>query len=156
MDTRTEEKRSQIMASVRSKNTGPELLVRRFLWSKGLRYRIHDRTLPGTPDLALSKQKLAIFVHGCFWHGHDDCRRGRLPKSRVDYWKGKIEANKTRDSAVAEKLGKMGWKRLVVWDCELRTKKAASRTLPDLLDRIRTQSSDISSKRCRESKSRLS
>jgi len=96
VDTRTPEERSRIMAAVHSKNTTPELLVRRYLWSQGVRYRIHPKHLPGQPDIAISRCKLAIFVHGCFWHGHDNCVRGRLPKTRVEYWKAKIEANKKR------------------------------------------------------------
>lgn len=143
MDTRTKKKRSQIMASVRSKNTGPELLVRRFLWSNGLRYRIHVATLPGTPDISLAKHKLAIFIHGCFWHGHDGCNRGRLPKSRVDYWTAKIEANKVRDASTGEQLKLMGWRQLVVWECQLRTQKAASDSLPNLLNEIRLLCQDI-------------
>lgn len=138
MDTRSKEKRSQIMASVRSKNTGPELVVRRFLWSKGLRYRIHVASLPGTPDIVISKHKLAIFIHGCFWHGHNGCNRGRLPKSRVEYWRAKIDTNRVRDAAVFEQLRILGWKHLVVWDCLIRTQKAASITLPKLLNEIRT------------------
>ena len=139
MDTRTKEKRSQIMASVRSKNTRPELLVRRFLRSRGLRYRIHVTTLPGTPDIAMAKYKLVIFIHGCFWHGHKGCNRGRLPKSKVEYWRAKIDANRDRDAAVFKQLRNIGWRQLVVWDCQVRTQKAASRTLPELLGQIRNE-----------------
>ena len=143
MDTRTKEKRRQIMASVRSKNTRPELLVRRFLWSKGLRYRVHVANLPGTPDIAFTRQKLAIFIHGCFWHGHDGCSRGRLPKSRVAYWSSKIEATKFRDAAIAQQLKLEGWSQLVVWECQIRTKKAAPAYLPKLLNEIRSLSLEI-------------
>lgn len=132
MDTRTQEERSRIMAAVQSKNTGPELLVRRFLWSKGMRFRIHVSSLPGTPDIAVRRLRLAIFVHGCFWHGHDGCQRGRLPKSRLEYWGAKIEANKRRDAATAEQLSRQGWHQLVIWDCQLRTQQAAAVALPRL------------------------
>ena len=137
MDTRSKEKRSQIMAAVHSRDTGPEMLVRRFLWSKGMRYRVHVANVPGTPDIAVRRHKLAIFVHGCFWHGHDNCSRGRLPGSRLEYWGEKIHANRHRDAAITEQLNQEGWRQLVVWECQLRTQRAASITLPRLLDEIR-------------------
>lgn len=136
MDTRSKEKRSEIMAAVHSKDTGPEMLVRRYLWSKGMRYRVHAANIPGRPDIAVRRHKLAIFVHGCFWHGHEDCPRGRLPKSRLDYWGPKIDANKKRDVEIAERLKREGWHQLVVWECQIRTKKAASIALPKLWNDI--------------------
>jgi len=136
MDTRSKEKRSQIMASVHSKNTGAELMVRKYLWAHGIRYRIHLSNLPGTPDIAIPSCKLVIFIHGCFWHGHENCSRGRLPKSRIEYWKNKIEINKKRDIQTVEILKSMGWQELVIWDCQLRTQKCASITLPSVLNRI--------------------
>ena len=142
-DTRSKEQRSRIMAAVHSKNTSSELLVRRFLWSNGVRYRIHFADLPGKPDIVLPRCKLAIFVHGCFWHGHENCSLGRLPKSRVDYWKSKIATNKKRDRSVRMKLGSEGWRILVIWHCQLRTKKAASIALPDLLERIECLCSNV-------------
>lgn len=137
MDTRSKEKRSEIMAAVHSKDTGPEMLVRRYLWSKGMRYRVHAADIPGRPDIAVRRHKLAIFVHGCFWHGHEDCPRGRLPKSRLDYWGPKIDANKKRDAAIAEQLKREGWHQLVVWECQIRTQKAAAAALPQLWNDIR-------------------
>lgn len=134
MDTLTEEKRSRNMAAVHSKDTGPELVVRRYLWSKGVRYRVHPKNVPGMPDIVLHRFKLAIFVHGCFWHGHEGCSRGSLPKSRLDFWSAKIDANKKRDNLNEERLKQQGWRQLVVWDCHLRTKKAAAFALPKLLD----------------------
>jgi len=134
MDTFTPEKRSRIMAAVRGKNTGPELLIRRFLRSNGVGYRIHNASLPGKPDIAVLRYKVAIFVHGCFWHGHEQCPRGRLPKSRVEYWRAKIEANKQRDRLVEERVRDAGWQPLVIWECRLRTQKAASVTLDNLLN----------------------
>jgi DNA mismatch endonuclease, patch repair protein len=136
MDTRSKEKRSQIMAAVHSKNTGAELMVRKYLWAHGIRYRIHLSNLPGTPDIAIPRCKLVIFVHGCFWHGHENCSRGRLPKSRIEYWKNKIEVNKKRDIQTSETLKSMGWQELVIWDCQLRTRKSATITLPSVLSRI--------------------
>ena len=143
MDTRSRHKRSQIMAAVRSKDTTPELTVRRFLWSRGIRYRVHVGSVPGTPDIAIHRYKLAIFVHGCFWHGHKACSRGRLPKSRLEYWRPKIDANRTRDLAIAEELEREGWRQLVIWECQLRTQKAASKALPQLLDDIRLMCPEI-------------
>ena len=112
-------KRSQIMARVSSKDTKPELIVRRALHSLGYRYRLHRKDLPGSPDIVFLSRKVAIFVHGCYWHGHE-CRWGRLPKSNTSYWRQKIEANTDRDKRKAEELSKLGWRVLVVWQCELR------------------------------------
>jgi DNA mismatch endonuclease (patch repair protein) len=136
MDTLSPEKRSEIMSAVRSKNTKAELLVRSYLWSHGIRYRIHYKYLPGKPDIAIPRYKLAIFIHGCFWHGHDGCQRGRLPKSRLEYWEPKIKANKSRDCRIEEELAEIGWRQLVIWECQLRTQKAASNTLPEILNQI--------------------
>lgn len=142
MDTVSQEKRSRIMAAVHSKNTRAELLVRRYLWSNGIRYRIHDKNLPGKPDIVIPRYKLAIFVHGCFWHGHDGCSRGRLPKSRLEYWEPKIEANKKRDCLIGEELKEIGFRQLVIWECQLRTQRAASKTLPEVLNQILSTCSD--------------
>lgn len=144
MDTVSQEKRSQIMSAVRSKNTQAELLVRRYLWSHGIRYRIYSTDLPGKPDIVIRRCKLVIFIHGCFWHGHEGCPRGRIPKSRIEYWKPKIEANKLRDRQIEEKLATLGWQQLIIWDCQLRTQQSASRTLPKILDWIQanTESCD--------------
>jgi len=136
MDTLSPKKRSEVMSAIRSKNTKAELLVRHYLWAHGIRYRVHHKDLPGKPDIAIPKLKLAIFIHGCFWHGHDDCKRGRLPKSKLEYWKPKIEANKKRDRRIEKELYKEGWRQLVIWECQLRTQKKASNTLPKLLNRI--------------------
>lgn len=137
VDTRTKEQRHKIMAAVRSKDTQPELLVRKYLWGQGIRYRLHVKNLPGTPDIVIPKLKIVIFVHGCFWHGHEGCSLGQLPKSRVEYWKEKIERNKLRDQLIEEKLETYGWRILVIWHCELRTKEAASISLPILHAKIK-------------------
>lgn len=112
-------KRSAIMASVRTKNTGPELRIRRHLYKLGYRYRLHRRDLPGSPDIVFPSQKKAIFVHGCFWHGHG-CRWGQPPRSNLEYWIPKIEANQLRDSTKNTALYTAGWTSLVLWQCELR------------------------------------
>ena len=130
------------MAAVHSKDTRAELLVRRFLWSHGIRYRIHSKYLPGKPDIVISRYRLAIFVHGCLWHGHENCPRGRIPKSRVKYWRNKIETNKSRDRLTEKKLKEKGWQQLVIWECQLRTQKAASITLPEVLIQILSMRSD--------------
>ena len=117
MDTRTPEQRRRIMQAVKSKNTKPEWIVRSLLHGMGYRYRLHRKDLPGRPDIALISRRKAIFVHGCFWHGHD-CSKGRLPKSRLDYWKPKLERNKERDREKTAMLQSLGWAVLVIWQCE--------------------------------------
>ena len=107
------------MASVRSKDTKVELLVRRGLHANGLRFRVHARHLPGKPDLALAKWRAVVFVNGCFWHGHD-CDRFKLPKTNVEFWKQKIDRNRKRDSINRERLLQMGWRVLTIWECALR------------------------------------
>jgi len=111
--------RSSIMASVSSKNTGPELTIRKLLFSIGYRYKLHPRNLPGTPDIAFTKREKVIFVHGCFWHGHE-CKYGRLPKSRTEYWAEKIKTNRHRDKKNLRKLHDLGWQALVIWQCQLK------------------------------------
>jgi len=143
VDTLRKEQRSSIMAAVHSKDTGTELMVRRFLWSRGIRYRIHPAYLPGKPDIVIPRCRLAIFVHGCFWHGHENCPSGRLPKSRVEYWKAKIETNKSRDHLIEEKLKAKGWRYLVIWECQLRTQKAASINLPEVLNQIKSMCPEL-------------
>ena len=117
MDTRTEEQRRRIMQAVRTRDTGPEMIVRRLLHRLGYRYRLHRKDLPGRPDVAFLSRRKAIFVHGCFWHGHG-CPKGRLPKSRLDYWEPKLSGNKERDKRREEELRSMGWDVLVIWQCE--------------------------------------
>lgn len=124
--------RSAIMKTVGTKNTGPEMIVRRLLHSKGYRYRLHRRDLPGSPDMVFPRLRKALFVHGCFWHGHD-CSKGRLPKSKLDYWGPKIEANKERDRRAVAALTEMGWGVETIWQCELRDIPAISTKLNDFL-----------------------
>ena len=112
--------RSQVMARVKGKNTTPELKVRAALWRAGLRYRLHAAALPGKPDVLFPGRRLALFVHGCFWHGHDCPRGARAPKENADYWRRKIDRNRARDQATILALTAMGWRTLTVWECELR------------------------------------
>jgi DNA mismatch endonuclease (patch repair protein) len=111
------------MQSVKTKDTGPERAVRRALFAAGYRYRLHRRDLPGSPDVVFPGRKKAIFVHGCFWHGHG-CSKGRASKSRIDYWGPKLEANKARDARNLRDLEAQGWSVLVIWQCELADMEA--------------------------------
>lgn len=124
MDTLKPEERSKRMSLVRSKDTKPELAVRRWLHARGYRYRLHANKLPGRPDLVFPARKKALFVHGCFWHRHEDCALARLPKSRLEFWVPKLEANAARDRQKIEALRSLGWDVLVVWECELRDMEA--------------------------------
>lgn len=121
-DTRSKEQRRRIMQSVGTRNTGPEVLVRRVLHRLGFRFRLHRKDLPGSPDIVLPKWRTVLFVHGCFWHGHG-CSKGRLPKSRLDYWEPKIDANRRRDAEAAEKLRAAGWRVLTIWQCECKDER---------------------------------
>ncbi len=114
------EKRSAVMRRVRGKDTAPELIVRRMLWRLGARYRLHRRDLPGRPDVALPGRRLAIFVHGCFWHGHDCARGARVPKANRVYWLDKVARNRARDAAARAALEAQGWCVETVWECELK------------------------------------
>jgi DNA mismatch endonuclease (patch repair protein) len=119
MDNLTPEERSAQMSLVRSKDTKPELRVRRLVHGLGYRYRLHKAELPGKPDLVFASRRKVIFVHGCFWHGHR-CRLGRMPKSSVGYWRNKIGTNQGRDKRTQRRLRRLGWKCLTVWECSLR------------------------------------
>ncbi len=118
-DNRTVESRSALMGRIGGKNTAPELTVRRLLHGLGYRFRLHRKALPGTPDIVFPGRRKAIFVHGCFWHGHG-CSIGRPPKSRLDYWLPKLDANKLRDEAKRAELAAIGWKTLTVWQCQIK------------------------------------
>ncbi len=138
MDTFSKEERSRIMRAVRDRDTKPEMLVRRLVHALGYRFRLHRADLPGKPDLAFIGMKKAVFVHGCFWHGHD-CRRGaRIPKTNTDYWVRKIERNRTRDAAHRAAYAEMGWSVLVLWECELRDVDAPAARLKAFLDEGRS------------------
>jgi DNA mismatch endonuclease (patch repair protein) len=126
--------RSRMMSGIRGKNTKPELVIRRGLFQRGLRYRLHVSNLPGKPDLVFPKYRAVVFVHGCFWHGHD-CKLFKWPASNVDFWRNKIEKNMERDNNSIEALQKAGWRVLVIWECVTRKHNAAEVNL--LLDRIK-------------------
>lgn len=128
MDTRTPQQRRQIMQAVKSKDTTPELVVRRLLFGMGYRFRLHRRDLPGTPDIVFVSRRKALFVHGCFWHAHG-CARGRPPQSRPEYWLPKLQANVNRDRAKIDSLRTNGWEALVVWECETKDRERLSAVL---------------------------
>lgn len=134
-DVHTPEVRSYNMKCIRSKNTKPEILLRKALFSMGFRYKLHDKNLPGRPDLVLKKFKTVIFVHGCFWHGHENCRYFVIPKTRTDWWLNKISLNKKNDLVNKEKLLKLGWKVIEVYECELKRGKIEA-TVNSVSDRI--------------------
>ncbi len=119
MDIWSKEKRSQVMSHIRSKDTKPEMAVRSLLHRMGYRFRLHKRELPGCPDIVIPKYNSVIFVHGCFWHLHEGCRDGTIPKTQHEKWKLKLERNVERDKLHYEELHKMGWKVLVIWECEV-------------------------------------
>lgn len=119
MDIWTKEKRSSVMARILSKNTKPELVVRRILTKNSFRYRLHDNKLPGKPDIVLRKYGAVIFVHGCFWHLHKGCPNARMPKTRLKYWRAKLVNNAERDIQHRKELKKLGWKILCLWECEI-------------------------------------
>ena len=134
-DIYSKNKRSQIMSKISGKETEPEISVRKFLFRKGFRYRKNDKRYPGTPDIVLPKYKTVIFVHGCFWHGHN-CRAGKLPETRKEVWKNKIDTNIARDKKNRQDLEKLGWKVLVIWQCELKNKKIRAEKLKEIEQKI--------------------
>ena len=136
MDTLTSEQRSRNMAAIKGKDTKPEMIVRKYLFSRGLRFRVQVRKLPGNPDIVLPKYKTVIFVNGCFWHGHEGCKYFRLPKSNVEFWKEKIERNIARDRESTQALFNLGWKVIRVWECELRNKVNREDTLNKIYNSI--------------------
>ena len=120
-DLKTPEERSRNMAAIRSRDTKPEMFVRRYLHSMGWRYGLHNKKLPGTPDIVMRRFKTVIFVHGCFWHGHENCKYYRLPKSNTEFWQTKVDKNRARDVRDIDALHKLGWRVVVVWECQLKT-----------------------------------
>lgn len=134
VDTLTPAERSTRMSLVRSKDTKPELLVRRLAHGMGFRFRLHDGSLPGKPDLVFPGRRKVIFVHGCFWHRHGKCKNTRWPKSRLDFWKPKLEKNRARDQVNRRALRKLGWRVLVVWECQIENSEGLSRRIREFLD----------------------
>ena len=123
MDTLSAEQRHDNMAAIKGKGTKPEMIVRKFLWSRGFRYRVNNARLPGHPDLVLRKYRTCIFVNGCFWHGHKNCRYYIIPKTNTDFWIRKITRNIERDKQEQLQLARMGWHCITVWECELKREK---------------------------------
>ncbi|WP_254245214.1 very short patch repair endonuclease [Hymenobacter sp. BRD67] len=121
------------MARVKSKDTTPELAVRRALFAAGLRYRLNAKQLPGSPDIILPSRRIAIFVHGCFWHRHPDCKRATFPSSNVLYWQGKFDRNVARDAEAKEAIQNLGWQHITIWECDIRTPAK----LAELVDRVK-------------------
>ena len=134
-DVHTPEVRSYNMSMIRGKNTKPEIIVRKFLHSRGFRFRLHKPDLPGKPDIVLPKHKTIIFIHGCFWHGHKNCKYFVIPKTRTKWWVKKIEGNKQTDKRNNSKLRKAGWRIITLWECQLRPKKII-KTLSELESKI--------------------
>jgi DNA mismatch endonuclease (patch repair protein) len=127
------EKRSAVMRRVKGRDTSPELKVRKALTALGARYRLHRKDLPGNPDIVLPGRKLALFVHGCFWHGHDCARGARVPQQNRDYWVGKVERNRARDVRSREALAALGWRVETIWECDLKDEVGLSARLRSLL-----------------------
>ena len=127
MDVHTKETRSYNMSRIRNKNTKPEELVRKYLFSRGLRYRKNVNKLPGCPDIVLPKYKTVIFVNGCFWHVHEGCRYFKWPENNKEFWENKLLGNKRRDTIKIQELIKLGWRVIVVWECELKKKNQSER-----------------------------
>ena len=122
-DVHSPETRSYNMSRIKGKDTKPEMIVRKFLFSKGFRYRLHVKSLPGKPDIVLPKYKTVIFIHGCFWHGHDGCKYFVVPKTRTEWWLNKIIGNISNDNRNNELLKLEGWRVLIIWECDLKPNK---------------------------------
>jgi DNA mismatch endonuclease (patch repair protein) len=135
MDVHDKQTRSYNMSQIKGKNTKPEILVRKFLFSKGFRYRLHVKTLPGKPDIVLPKYKTVIFINGCFWHGHENCKYFVIPKTKTDWWLNKIYGNKQKDGENFIQLSQIGWKIVTIFECELKRDKL-NNTLNRLLDEL--------------------
>lgn len=133
MDKITPQQRSRNMAQVKSKDTKPEKIVRSLLHGMGYRFRLHVKTLPGKPDIVLPRYKAVIFVHGCFWHGHKDCRRATIPATRTEFWTAKIDSNKKRDRCVLLALENLGYRVLILWQCELKDIHELANRITDFL-----------------------
>lgn len=124
-DRLSKEERSELMSHIRSVNTKPEVALRRALWRRGFRYRVNVKNLPGSPDIVLPKHRTVVFVHGCFWHGHNGCKEYTVPKTNTEFWVNKVARNQERDQEVWRKLEAKGWSVVIVWECELVKAKFA-------------------------------
>ncbi|MEP4094587.1 DNA mismatch endonuclease Vsr [Reichenbachiella sp.] len=137
MDIYSKKKRSEIMSKISGKETKPEIVVRKYLHSNGFRFRKNDKRLPGKPDILLPKYKTAILVHGCFWHGHE-CKAGKLPETRKEFWINKISSTKKRDLRNIKQLKELGWIVIVIWQCEVKTKANQEMRLPQLVKQLKS------------------
>ena len=135
-DVHNKETRSYNMSRIRSKDTAPEMIIRKFLFGSGVRFRLHQKNLPGKPDIVFRKYNTVIFVHGCFWHGHKNCKYFVVPKTKTEWWLNKISRNIQNDENATHLFKAAGWNVIVVWECELQKNKRDS-TLTDILQRIR-------------------
>lgn len=135
-DIFSQKKRSEIMSRIRATETKPEKIVRKFLFSKGFRFRKNSKSLPGKPDVVLAKYKTVIFIHGCFWHGHKNCKAAKLPSTRKKFWTDKISGNKMRDRKIYNQLKKLDWQVITVWQCQIKNKNKKEISLSRLEAKI--------------------
>ncbi len=135
-DVHDKKTRSYNMSQIKATNTKPEIMVRKFLHAQGFRYTLHNKKLPGKPDIVLPKYKTIIFIHGCFWHGHTNCKYFVVPKTRTDWWLNKINTNKANDAKAMKALKKEGWKLITVWECALKHVKL-EKTVNRILEKLR-------------------
>jgi DNA mismatch endonuclease (patch repair protein) len=142
VDRLSKSQRSQHMARIRSKNTGPELAIRRALFRLGYRFRLHINDLPGTPDIVFRNRRKAVFIHGCFWHAHKGCHLAKIPKTRTEYWRAKFLRNAKRDRSSKRKLRSMGWSTLTIWECQIVREEHVMRRLTRYLGLARIASPD--------------
>jgi DNA mismatch endonuclease (patch repair protein) len=133
VDRVSAERRSFIMSRVHQKDTKPEVIVRKLIYGLGYRYRLHCKDLPGKPDIVFKSRHKVIFIHGCFWHNHKGCLKGRLPKSRIEYWQAKIANNVKRDEKVNRELGNLHWKYMTIWQCEIKDRENLIKRIVDFL-----------------------
>lgn len=138
MDNWDKNKRSEVMSKIRSKNTKPEIVLRKALFAKGYRYRINFKMLPGKPDIVLSKYRTVIFVNGCFWHGHENCNISHIPKTNSSFWEDKIRRNIERNSINSNKIRNLGWNVIVIWECQLNSKSKLEKSLRDIEEELKT------------------
>lgn len=148
----TAEQRRRCMAAIKGKDTKPEMIVRKYLFSRGLRYRVNDKKLPGSPDIVLRKYGVAIFIDGCFWHGHKECKYYKLPSTNVDFWKAKIAKNIARDYVNKVDLELAGWRVIRIWECDIKTKDQREERLAKLYEEIISTEIKRKPKRIRKKK----
>ncbi|MGO4134282.1 very short patch repair endonuclease [Rhizobium brockwellii] len=144
MDKISTIERRRNMSRVRSVNTRPELTARKLIFGLGYRFRVHDRTIPGSPDIVFKGRKAVIFVHGCFWHQHCGCKRATIPKSNKDFWASKLKRNVERDAQTVKRLNSGGWRVLVVWECELRRADSLAEKISEFLGPVRWRNTLLS------------